>query len=350
MSHNHLDATPIMAAAHPNPPVFSQDFINLASPTLGSQIVNCSDDFFAPAERMLTDGPAIFIPGKYDEHGKWMDGWESRRRRGTGYDWCVVKLGQAGSLVGVDIDTSHFTGNYPPSASLEACLSDKAPDEKTQWVTLIPSLTLGPSAHHYQAIEAGFHNQSWNYVRLNIYPDGGVARLRLYGKPHADWQQPDLKDGSFELSALHRGGQVLAWNDAHFGHPWRLLAKGRGVNMGDGWETRRRREPGNDWLILSLGKAGQISSLDIDTAHFKGNFPAGFSLQAANITTPLDRRSLITAAMFWKELVAYQSLQADHLHHFGASSIEDSGPITHVRLNIYPDGGVSRLRLFGKPV
>ena len=325
-------------------PEFAKTTVNLASPRLGSEAVLTSDDFFAAKERMLQDSEPVFIDDKFDDNGKWMDGWESRRRRGGGNDWCQVRLGVAGIIQGVDIDTRHFTGNYPPAASLQACLSDSQPDEATQWTTIVEPLSLGPDAHHFASVGDG---GPWNWLRLNILPDGGVARLRVYGQPFKDWSAED-GTADVELSALGNGGRVVAYNNAHYGNVWAILAEGRGKDMGDGWETRRRREPGNDWMIIALGAPGQVSALEIDTAHFKGNFPDRCSVQAAFVGEGTDQ-SLITQAMFWEPLLGEVKMSADHIHRFEAANLNDLGPVSHVRLNIHPDGGVSRFRVFGKP-
>ena len=162
----------------PNAPAFTRRYMNLADPRLGARALHASDEFFAPKERMLDPAPAVFIPGKYDDNGKWMDGWESRRKRGEGYDHCVVRLGRQGVIRGVDIDTSHFTGNYPPAASLEACRADRDPDAGIAWTEIVPASNLRGNAHHYVAVT---DDRVWSHVRLNIFPDGGVARLRLHG-------------------------------------------------------------------------------------------------------------------------------------------------------------------------
>ena len=324
-------------------PALFDHTINLASPRLGSQTVRATDEFFAAKERMLLDAAPVFIKDKFDTHGKWMDGWESRRRRDGGHDWCLIKLGLHGRIRGVDIDTSHFTGNYPPAASIEACLSADEPDETTQWQEIIPAATLGPSAHHFlEAVDRG----PWNWLRLNLYPDGGVARLRVYGNAAPDWVSADLTS-LHELSGLKNGGRVIAYNDAHYGEVWALLSEGRGVNMGDGWETRRRREPGNDWLIVKLGALGTVERIEVDTANFKGNFPDRFSVQAANVTRGTDQ-SVVIQSMFWDTLIGEQPLTADAIHSFKGADIKALGPISHVRLNIFPDGGISRFRVFGR--
>ncbi|MFO1058678.1 MAG: allantoicase [Dongiaceae bacterium] len=323
-------------------PDFALSHVNLADPRLGAVALAASDDFFAPKERMLDPGPAVFIPGKYDDNGKWMDGWESRRKRGEGYDWCVVRLGRQGVIRGVDIDTSHFTGNYPPAASLEACRCDGDPEAGTAWTEIVPATNLRGNSHHLVAVA---DERSWTHVRLNIYPDGGVARLRVYGRIVIDWSAR-RRDEEIDLLALGNGGRAIGASDQHYGTPWNLLTPGRGVNMGDGWETRRRREPGNDWAILALGHRGTVARIEVDTAHFKGNYPDRCSILAADVAGGTDR-SLVTQSMFWRTLLPEQKLQMDRQHLF-AGEIAALGPITHVRVNIIPDGGLSRVRLFGR--
>ena len=326
-----------------NDPNFASQFLNLASPRLGAKALSASDEFFAPKERMLADAPAVFIADKYDDNGKWMDGWESRRRRDGGHDFCVVRLGCKGIIRGVDIDTSHFTGNYPPAASIDACSIAGEPDDKTKWAEILKLSQLGPSASHPFAIDS---EAAWTHVRLNIYPDGGVARLRVYGEPVAAWENADRK-AVHELSLATNGGRIVGYNNAHYGTVWTLLTKGRGINMGDGWETRRRREPGNDWLIVKLGAPGVVEKVEVDTCHYKGNYPAACSLQAAFAPDESDSVA-ITQSMFWKELMARKPLQMDHIHEFSGNDIAKLGAVSHVKLNIYPDGGVSRLRIFGR--
>jgi allantoicase len=327
----------------PNVPDFVYDYANLASARLGATVVTVTDEFFADRSRMLQDAPAVFVPDKYDDNGKWMDGWETRRRRHGGHDWAVVKLAVPGVIKGLDIDTSHFTGNFPPAASVEVCRSDAEPNDKTVWTPLLPISSLGSSRHHYFAAESA---APVNYVRLQIFPDGGIARFRVYGAPVPSWKPGDAKT-VHELSALKNGGSIVAFNDAHYGNVAAMLIEGRGRNMGDGWETRRRREPGNDWIIVALGGAGVVEKIEVDTAFYKGNFPDRCSVQAAKIEQG-TRASIITQSQFWPVLMGEQKLSADTVHTFGSGNITKSGAVTHVKLNIFPDGGISRLRIFGK--
>jgi len=333
-------------------PDFARTCINLAQPRLGAEVTAVTDEFFAHRARMLDPKPAVFIADKYDDHGKWMDGWETRRRRGGGHDHAVIRLGVPGIIKGFDIDTRHFTGNYPPAASIEACRIEGDPDAATAWTEILPPSPLGPDQSHFFAIE---DDRVWSHLRLHIYPDGGVARFRVYGLPHRDWRA--AVGDEVDLAATINGGKAIAWNDAHYGHPDNILAPGRGVDMGDGWETRRRREPGHDWIIVRLGHPGEILTALVDTAHYKGNYPDRCSLQAAFIEEGAGKGEaaagleamIVTRSMFWPVLMPEQKLEADAIHEFGTDVIERIGPVTHVRLNVHPDGGISRLRLFGRP-
>ncbi len=326
----------------PNAPEFTQRYMNLADPRLGAEAIACTDDFFAPMNRMLTPEPAQFIPGKYDDHGKWMDGWESRRKRVNGHDHCVVKLARRGVIHGVDLDTSHFTGNFPPAASMEGCDCAGTPDDSTVWTPILASVNLQGNQHHYHAIGS---DQPFTHIRLHIYPDGGIARLRIYGQPQRDWSTASRNE-LFDLASVENGGYVVATNNQHFGLASNMLMPGRGVNMGDGWETRRRREPGNDWCVIALGQPGVIEKIEVDTCHFKGNYPDRCSIQAAFVQGGTDS-SLITQSMFWPVLLPEQKLNMD-LQHYFAAEIAKLGPISHIRYNMHPDGGTSRLRLWGR--
>ena len=321
-------------------PDFTHRFINLTQPRLGAEVIEATDDFFAPKERLISPESPVFIPDKFDEHGKWMDGWESRRKRVAGHDHCIIRL-CAGTIHGVDIDTSHFTGNYPPQASIDVCRSDRDPGADTQWLSLIPKTSLKGDSHHFLPVQ---DRGIWTHARLNIFPDGGVARLRVYGVAHCDWSVRG-SDEWVDLAAMVRGGRALDCNDMHFGHMSNLTAPGHGLNMGDGWETRRRREPGNDWVILKLGHPGQIHRVEVDTAFFKGNYPSKCSLYGLHAPDASDEQ-IKADSSDWVEILPPVELGPDRMHLF-EKEIVDAGTVSHVRFDIYPDGGVSRLRLFG---
>ncbi len=338
MTENVLIATPA------EPPAFARSRVNLADARLGASAVAASDQFFAPLERMLDPEPARFYPDRFDDHGKWMDGWETRRRRNGGHDWAVIRLALPGRIRGLDIDTSFFTGNFPPAASVEACFSsDGDLGPQAAWTEILPATSLDGDSHRFVAVD---DDAVYTHLRVHIYPDGGIARLRVYGDVAVDWDTRDASE-PVDLLALENGGRQIGWSDAHYGEPMNVLKPGRGINMGDGWETRRRREPGNDWCILQLGCPGLIERVDVDTAHFKGNYPDRCSIQAALVGRG-TRASIITQSMFWETLLPEQPLSADAVHTF-AQELNAMGPISHIRLNIIPDGGISRLRLFGRP-
>ena len=312
-------------------------WVQLEQPRLGTRVTFATDDFFAAKERLIDPAEPVFIDDKYDDHGKWMDGWESRRRRGPGHDYCVIRLGVPGVIHGFDLDTSHFTGNYPPQASIEACSSNlDVPDEG--WVELLPKTDLAGDSHHYLDVR---DNRIWSHVRLHIYPDGGVARLRIFGEIRADFTDVD---GYVDLVAVEHGGRAVACSDEHYGSMHNLTAPGRGTNMGDGWETARRRGPGNDWVILALGQTGVIERAEIDTAHFKGNYPDRVSIEGAIFDS--DEQATLTDEA-WQTLLPESKLKMDQQHYFD-DTLQPIGPVSHVRVSIYPDGGISRIRLFGQ--
>lgn len=328
-------------------PDFAKGAVNLASARLGAKGISSTDEFFAPLSRMLKEEPAVFLPGEYDENGKWMDGWESRRKRVPGHDWAVIKLAMPGYIHGFDVDTSHFTGNYPPHCSIEAAFVESGdPADDTAWTEVLGKTGLGPSAHHF--LENTDKTKVWTHLRLHIYPDGGVARLRVYGTAYFDWSKVS-PETEIDLGFIFNGSKALAWSDAHYGHPDRMLSPGRGVNMGDGWETARRRGPGHDWAIIKLGHVGTINRIIVDTAHFKGNFPDTCEIRAINLPDHADYFTAeeIAAAQEWPVLLARTKLQMDQEHEFSGDAVSAAGPVTHIRLAMHPDGGIMRLRLLG---
>ncbi|WP_432473969.1 allantoicase [Amphritea sp. HPY] len=320
----------------------STKWTNLADARLGAKAIFVTDDWFADVNRMLQADEPVWKEGVFDDNGKWMDGWESRRKRFEGYDRAIIRLGVPGVIKGVDIDTRYFTGNFPPSASIEACYCASGdPIEATEWEEILPSIALQGDSHHLHAIQ---DSRPWTHIRFNIYPDGGVARLRVYGVPYRDWSLQSESE-SVDLVAAINGGRAIACSDEHFGRMGNILNPGRGVNMGDGWETARRRTPGNDWVIVALGHPGAIDKVVVDTLHFKGNYPDSCSIQGAYVKGGTDEQ-IETQSLFWKELLPSQKLEM-HSEHAFESEVNEIGAITHVRINIFPDGGISRLRLFG---
>ena len=322
--------------------------IDLASQRLGGKVLAASDDFFAEKENLLKPNRGVFVEDKYTDRGKWMDGWETRRRRTPGHDWCIIKLGCQGIIRGVDIDTNHFIGNHPPYASLDACrfLDDNYESAitsgKSEWTEILPRAPLNPGA---QNLFATLTDRKWTHVRLNIYPDGGVARFRVYGVVVPDLKSAEESGAVLDLAAIEHGGLAVACSDMFFSPMNNLIMPGRAENMGDGWETRRRRGPGHDWVILKLCHVGRVKKVEVDTNHFKGNFPDQCWIDACY--APDAAVDGVTWPNFkWQEMLPKVKLQAHTQHHF-EKEVKDVGPVSHVRLSIFPDGGVSRLRVHG---
>ena len=327
--------------------------VDLASSLVGGKALATSDDFFAGMENLLVPGRAQFIAGKYTERGKWMDGWESRRKRGPGHDWCLLELGVPGSLLAFDIDTQHFNGNHPAFASVEGLFAPRTTPIgellKAEFQQLLAQMPLLPSSQNLFVASPG---SVVSHLRLNIFPDGGVARFRAYGNVSSAWAAPELDSlaathvpaGCFNLAALENGALALACSDAHFGGMNNLLLPSRAENMGSGWETRRRRGPGSDWILIRLGARGTARVLEVDTNHFKGNFPDRCAVEV--IDAPGAQPTDLIDSSAWQPLLAETKLQAD-TRHFFARELLTSTPATHLRLRIFPDGGVSRLRVWG---
>ncbi len=323
------------------------ELIDLASEKVGGAVLFANDDFFAPKENLLKASEPIFIEGKYTDRGKWMDGWESRRRRTPGFDWCVIRLGLAGIVRGVVVDTSYFRGNYPEECSLEGATFKGLPsetellDEAVQWSSLLPQAPLKGDTRNQFPID---YSERITHLRFKIFPDGGVARLRVYGEVVPDWERLK-RAGHIDLAAAENGALVLSCSDMFFGHRHNLIMPGRAANMSDGWETKRRRGPGHDWAIIKLAHPGHIHAIEVDTSHFKGNFPESCSLEATNVDAA-QAQDLTDLSVSWKSVLPRTKLQA-HTRHYFDRELRDAGIVSHLRFNIFPDGGVSRLRVYG---
>ncbi|MCX4029521.1 allantoicase [Endozoicomonas sp. SM1973] len=325
---------------------FTRSLIDLAAERVGGETLTCSDDFFAPMENLIKPGRGVFIADKYTDRGKWMDGWESRRSfgrdNGRDHDWCILRLGIPGIIKGIDVDTNHFRGNAPLAFSLDAaCLNDDgfAGKNHPEWVEILPQRLVEAHSQNLFRIPS---LTPWSHVRLNIYPDGGVARLRVYGQPHITWSSV-LTGELVDLAAITNGGQAIQCSDMFFSDKNNLLMPGRATNMSDGWETKRRRDNQYDWVIIKLGAEGSINKVIVDTNHFKGNYPDRFSLEA--ITAHNDD---FYQNKNWQTIIPDTKLMAHHEHLLISEIIADPRQtFTHVRLNIFPDGGISRLRVFG---
>ena len=324
------------------PPTFAT-LTDLAAEKLGGKVLYCTDDFFAEKENLIKPGRGIFITDKYTERGKWMDGWESRRKRTPCHDWAVVQLAAPGSIKGFDIDTNFFLGNHPPQASVEAAnIADADPItdwENVTWKEILPKSNLDAGSQNFYESSS---NEIFTHIRLHIYPDGGVARLRVYGEPFKNWEAVS-SDEIIDLASALNGAKALACNDMFFSDMSNLLMPNRGANMGDGWETKRNRTPNNrDWVIIKLAHEGTIEKVLVDTCHFKGNYPDSCSIEACNSRSDEE---LLHDTIQWQTILPPDKLSADAEHEF---AVENKNIFTHVRLNIFPDGGISRLRLFGK--
>ncbi|MEH1017195.1 allantoicase [Micromonospora sp. CPCC 206060] len=307
----------------------ADNLVDLASRAMGGSVVYANDESFADRENLINPGPARFNPRDFGAKGQVYDGWETRRRRESGSDHAIVRLGAPGLVHTVLVDTAHFTGNYPPQAAVDGCCVDGYPSPAelatAQWFPLVDRSDLTGDAVHTFPVGEPNRQARVTHLRLTIFPDGGVARLRAHGVPLFD---PDLLPAVFDLAAAEYGGRVVDCSDRFYGSPGNLLLPGLAVNMGDGWETRRRRDDGNDWVLVELAGAGGVHLLELDTTHFKGNAPGWAEVTDGNGRTLLPRTRL----------------QPDTRHRF---RVTDPGPVDRLRLDIHPDGGMARLRAYG---
>ncbi len=324
------------------------ELLDLAAKRVGGVALLANDEFFAPKENLLEAGRGVWVPDKYTDRGKWMDGWETRRRRTPGQDWCVIRLGIPGVIRGAEVDTAHFKGNYPEYCSIDACEAeaDAAMDTlgsaSTQWVEVLPKSPLLGDTRNQFAIS---DHRRWTHVRLTIYPDGGVSRLRVHGEAWPDWAKVT---GLIDLAAAENGGQAVVSDDMFFGSHHNLILPGRAPNMGEGWETQRKRRPGHDWAILRLGVRGTIRCFLVDTNHFKGNCPDRCSIEVCDAEgASVD--ALLSPRVTWQEVLPQTKL-TPHAERSFEKELVATPPATHVRVRIYPDGGLSRLRCYGEPM
>jgi allantoicase len=321
------------------------DLIDLASEALGAVALFASDEFFAPKERLTHPAAPVWRDGEYTDRGKWMDGWETRRRRDVlpgepgfdlAHDDCVIKLGAQGVIHAIDVDTAHFKGNFPASCSIETCVMPGATTHydlsRAVWQTAVERTPLRGDANNLFQV-AAVHA---THARLNIFPDGGVARVRVYGHVTPDWHALRHR-GEIDLAAVVNGGRVVDCSDMFFGSRHNLIMPGPPRGMADGWETKRRRVTGHDWTIVKLGARGSVARLEVDTRHFKGNAPGACSVDACTSELPGD----------WHGLLPRTALAPDRRQAFDAT-LTRINSVTHVRLNIFPDGGVARLHVFGR--
>ena len=315
--------------------VLKNNIIDLAQPRLGTKVIYCTDDFFAKSSRIINPEPPIFLEGKFDKNGKWMDGWESRRKRTIGNDYLILKLGRPGKIKQILVDTAFFSGNQPEKFSLLGMKEENL--KKGKWITLVKPTKAKPNSKHFFKIS---NKSTFKYIKLNIFPDGGIARLRVLGQ--IDTNQIDIKKNKIvNLSALEYGASIYACNNEHFGKVENILAPGKAKNMGDGWETRRRRNKGYDWVIIKCIE-GKPKFFEISTHHFKGNYPHQFSLQASMIQQ--DKKKDIHNNKNWICLLNKKFLKPHKVHKF---KINQNKKVNYLKLSIFPDGGVSRIKVMG---
>jgi allantoicase len=321
--------------------IFTNGLIDLAQPRLGTKVIYKTDDFFASANRIISPTEPVFKVGVFDKHGKWMDGWESRRKRTAGHDYIIIKLGKPGTIKKVDVDTSHFNGNQPAMISIEGANSNSNKINQLKWQPLLSKKKTKANSHHYFTVNS---DKVFTHIKFNIFPDGGVARLRLYGSIA---KSSKLKNKKINLASLLDGSSVIACNNEHFGKAENILAPGKAKNMGDGWETRRRRGKGFDWLILNSLDGKEIDKIEISTHHFRGNFPSHCSLQAAYLPNSKNSKQIVKSSITWKYLLKDAKLSANKVHVF-KNNLMKKDKINFIKINIFPDGGISRFRIYGK--
>ncbi|MEU7908270.1 allantoicase [Actinoplanes sp. NPDC049118] len=312
---------------------------DLASRTFGGGVVFANDELFAAADHLVEPDAPVFAPRTFGLKGQVYDGWETRRRRQDGYDTAIIRLGAPGVVHGIDIDTAFFTGNFPPHASVDGCALEGYPDPiqlaEAPWVPLVPRSPLSGDSRNLFNVDS---SQRFTHVRLNIYPDGGVARLRVHGEVVPD---PRLLPSVFDVAAAEHGGRIAGCSNMFYGHPQNIILPGLARSMGDGWETSRRRDDGNDWVLVQLAVPSVIELADLDTSHFKGNAPGSATLRGIDART-----GLLDDPSDWFDLLPQVRLSPDTRHRFPVSVVPVA---THARLDIFPDGGMARLRLIGRP-
>jgi allantoicase len=316
--------------------VKSEDFLDLASERLGGSVLYATDDYFAEKENLLRPAKPVWKEHEYTNRGKWMDGWESRRKRTPGHDFAVIRLGLRGVMRGVVVDTSFFRGNYPSHCSIEACAARPESDVESllaaNWIEILPKSELKGDSENHFAVDMRY---AFTHLRLNIYPDGGVARLRVHGEVVPEWRREGGLSIETDLAAAEHGGDVLACSDMFFGPKHNLIMPGRAVNMSDGWETKRRRGPGNDWVIVQLAAEGLLRRVEIDTNHFKGNYPDTCSIEG---TRAFAAAGVALNDVEWFGVLPRTKLQG-HTRHIFIDELAQNGPVTYLRLNVFPDGG-----------
>ncbi|GAB3266081.1 allantoicase [Kineosporia babensis] len=304
---------------------------DLASSAVGGRVVYANDQLFADRRNLIRPEPSAHEVHTFGPDGKIYDGWETRRRRDAGHDYAIVRLGLPGVVQSVVIDTAHFKGNYPPFASIEATASEGHPVAQdlpeSAWTTILPKVELkGHTANVFEVTS----EHRWTHVRLSIYPDGGVARLRVQGLPVAD---PRQLTGTIDLAALENGGAVVGVSDMFYSSAAKLILPGNPLTTEGGWENARRRDDGNDYVVFALAGAASLRRAVIDTSHFLGNAPGELRLLGS-----------VPGSQDWLELLPRQPVRPDSVHRLRVAR----DVVDQVRMDVYPDGGMSRVRLLGE--
>ena len=317
--------------------------IDLANPILGTKIFSCSDEFFAPAKRILNQASPKFKKDVYDRHGKWMDGWETRRKRTKGNDFLIIKLGMPGKISSIVLDTSFFIGNQPEFAQLEGCFSKNNNLKKIKWIKITNKNKIKQNNNN---ILKSLSSKTFSHIRLNIFPDGGIARIRLFGIIDLSLKKFKSKN-NIDLASISNGSIIIACSDEHFGNANNILLPGKSKNMGNGWETRRRRDKGNDWLLLKFGMPGIPNYFEINTHYFKGNYPESFSVQSVFENKKKSKTMIINNSSKWKTIIKKTKLKPNSSLKIKLKQ-KNIKKANYIKLNIFPDGGISRFRVYGK--
>lgn len=382
------------------------ELADLVAEGMGSKCLFATDDWFSNAECLMSPEIPVFIPGKFTCWGKWMDGWESRRKRVAGHDWCILELGKPATLYGFEVDTGFFTGNQAPAFSIQAgCIDPDDPRlvrlvgtrhtdkvlegggfaaseealtaaarlQSDKWTELVPKANLRPGyeelRHHFFdcAKKQADDGRGWTHIRVNIYPDGGVTRLRARGVVTMPKGSIGVGNEPIDLAAALNGGIALGASNAHYGRASNLIAPRRAANMGEGWETARNpdrpaileTDPDTgvlvipphtvDWAIVRLCGRGFIKEIELDTNHFKGNCPESALVEGVciqDIPNDLDKEKnlCLSDETQWTPLLVRTRLEPHKRQFF---ELKENCAVTHLRIKIYPDGGVSRLRALG---
>lgn len=311
------------------------NYTDVVNERLGTTITAVSNEFFAPASNLIKPGPPIQDLQKFIPSGKWYDGWETRRHNPEPFDYVDFKLPLSCQLIGAEIDTAFFNGNHAPSISIEASSNGDS------WDEIIPETPCGPTQRQFFIASSGLSSDAYSLVRLKMYPDGGIARFRLYGKVVPDLKSLSSLSHSIDTASVLNGGIAVSCSDQHFSRASNLLLPGSGIDMSDGWETARSRTPGHfDWVIIKLGAPTLIKKIVIDTSFFRGNFPQKMNVKA------IDSRNLkyLSVSSPWFEIVPDSKTQADKLHEY---PVLGDAIYDHVLVSMIPDGGIKRVRVFG---